>query len=154
SCARPKAPPARTSCRRSSTRSCRKRDARRQGGRETSTGTATVRTPSMPRLLAALLCLGLPAAAQAAPAAAGKDAYPGYERRTVQGFTVLLNDEVLKHDADPRWKRKPTDVLDLELRTICAVLPERTVRLLRRLVIWVEWEDRSDPDAGRAVAKY
>src|SRR5262249_36151865 len=66
---------------------------------------------------------------------------PGYTYRSIQGFPVLIQSEVLQNDEDPRWKRKPTEVLEYELRTINQVLPERLVSKLRKLVIWVEWQD-------------
>jgi len=79
---------------------------------------------------------------------------PGYERRVIEGFDVLLGKEVLENNDSAKFKRKPADVLELELNTICRSLPPRTVKLLRTIVIWVEWEDKDDPDFGKAVAKY
>jgi hypothetical protein len=107
-----------------------------------------------------LCAAGFPGPALAQPAAkksADKKkpgAIPGYTRRTVQGFTLLIHEDVLKHDRDPKWKRRPLAVLDLELGTIARSLPARTVKALRTVVVWVEWEDSDDPDFGRLVAKY
>jgi hypothetical protein len=117
---------------------------------------------------AALLAVGLGLLLPPSPAAArpkdeektrGKPrslaAFPGYKRQRIQGFTLLISNAVYRANEDERWKRKPLDVLDLELGTIARRLPEAGVNLLRRLLIWVEWEDRSDPDfARRIVAKY
>jgi hypothetical protein len=61
---------------------------------------------------------------------------------------------VFKNNEDEVWKRRPLDVLDLELGTIARKLPARTVTALRRLVVWIEWEERSDGDFGKVVAKY
>ena len=106
-----------------------------------------------------LFVLGLPGPAPAQPAGKKpadkkKPAIPGSTRRTIQGFTVLVHDDVFQHDEDPRWKRRPLAVLDLELGTIARSLPTRTVKALRTVLVWVEWEDTDDPDVRRAVAKY
>jgi hypothetical protein len=81
---------------------------------------------------------------------------PGYKKQMIQGFTLLINNDVYKHNKDERWKRKPIDVLDLELGTIVSKLPEKYVKALQsQFLIWIEWEDTSDPDlARRVVAKY
>ncbi len=81
-------------------------------------------------------------------------AIPGYEKQTIHGFTLLINDEVYKNNDDRKWKRKPIAVLEGELGTIVRRLPDRTVKALRNLLIWVEWQERTDPDLGKAVAKY
>ena len=78
----------------------------------------------------------------------------GYKRATIQGFTLMINEEVYKHNDDEEWKRKPREGLELEWTTIARKLPDRSVKALRGLVVWVEWEDKSDPDFGKAVAKY
>lgn len=114
-------------------------------------------------LAAALAVFGLAAEAQgqstkdtAKPAAKAKTkAAPAYKKATIQGFTLMINQEVYRHNDDPRWKRKPLDVLDLELGTIVRRLPERYVKALRRITLWIEWEDTDDPDFDRGVvAKY
>ncbi|HMF14427.1 MAG TPA: hypothetical protein VKE94_19055 [Gemmataceae bacterium] len=79
---------------------------------------------------------------------------PGYKHRNIEGFDVLLHAKVLEHENDPDFKRKPLDVLELELNTITRSLPPRTVNVLHGIVIWVEWDDTSDPEHGVAVAKY
>jgi hypothetical protein len=85
----------------------------------------------------------------------GKVVVPGYKREVIRGFTLLINDDVYENNDDKKWKRKPLDVLDLELGTICRNLPERSVKVLQRILIWIEWEDTSDPDLAKGVvAKY
>src|SRR5262249_5158910 len=79
---------------------------------------------------------------------------PGYKHRQIEGFDVLLHEKVLQHADDAEYKRKPLDVLELELNTITRVLPPRLVNTLRGIAIWVEWDDTDDPDHGLAVAKY
>jgi hypothetical protein len=119
---------------------------------------ATSRRAFLTCALAVLgLAVALPrAAAQPKDPGKGKpkSPIPGYRKETIQGFTLLINEEVYKQSEDPVWKRKPLEVLDRELGTIARRLPARTVTALRRLLVWVEWEDRSDPDFGKVVAKY
>jgi len=79
---------------------------------------------------------------------------PGYKHRNIEGFDVFLQSKVLEHADDANFKRKPLDVLELELNTITRSLPPNTVRLLRGILIWVEWDDTDDPDYGKSVAKY
>jgi hypothetical protein len=80
---------------------------------------------------------------------------PGYKVQRIHGFTLLINNAVFTNNTDSRWKRKPLDVLELELGTISRRLPDRDVQVLRSILIWVEWQDRADPDVKRgAVAKY
>jgi hypothetical protein len=85
----------------------------------------------------------------------GKAILPGYKKVKCQGFTLVINNEVFDHNDDEEWQRKPLDVLDLELGTIADKLPDDYVKMLQRIIIWVEWQDRSDPDLKRkVVAKY
>jgi hypothetical protein len=82
-------------------------------------------------------------------------AIPGYEHRALEGFDLLINHEVLEHNQDTRYKRKPLDVLERELGTVNRALPPRALNVLRGIVIWVEWEERDDPDFNKGVvAKY
>lgn len=80
---------------------------------------------------------------------------PGYTKATIQGFTLIIHEDVYKNNDDARWKRKPLDVIDLELATIVKRLPARFVTVLRRILLWIEWEDKNDPDLKNGVvAKY
>jgi hypothetical protein len=79
---------------------------------------------------------------------------PGYKHQQLEGFDVLLHSKVLDHANDSEYKRKPLDVLELELNTITRVMQPWQVKVLRGIVIWVEWDDEDDPDHGIAVAKY
>jgi hypothetical protein len=81
-------------------------------------------------------------------------AIPGYKKQSIHGFTLLIHEDVYKNNDDEKWARKPLDVLEGELGTIVRKLPDRTVKVLRNLLIWIEWHDKSDPDIGKAVAKY
>ncbi|MFO0929618.1 MAG: hypothetical protein U0736_21740 [Gemmataceae bacterium] len=114
------------------------------------------------RWVAVLLLLGLVVAdapgqvkpkGPAKPKAGGSPA--GYRKQAIQGFTLYIHEDVFKNNDDPKWDRKPLDVLDLELSTIVKKLPPRAVTALRRLLVWIEWADESDPDLDRGVvAKY
>jgi hypothetical protein len=84
----------------------------------------------------------------------GPFARDGYEDRPIEGFTVRLHEKVLDHENDAEYKRKPLDVLELELNTITRSATRREVEALRKVPIWVEWDDKDDPDWGKAVAKY
>jgi hypothetical protein len=79
---------------------------------------------------------------------------PGYKHRSIEGFDVFLSSKVLEHADDADYKRKPLDVLELELNTITRSLPPNTVRLLRGIVIWVEWDDTQNPHYDSAIAVY
>jgi hypothetical protein len=112
-------------------------------------------------LLALVLGLVLPAgtvSAQTRKAAEGPKAkvtLPGYKKVKVQGFTLMVNNAVFEHDDNDQWQRKPREVLELELGTIVDKLPDDYVKILQRIIIWVEWEDKTDPDLKRkVVAKY
>src|SRR5262249_37089600 len=128
----------------------------------------------MPRLAALLaaITLALSALAPAAPAQSKKDptktapdkgkakakdkgAVPGYKKATIQGFTLLINEEVYKHNDDELWNRKPLEVLELELGTIVKRLPAGCVKELRKILLWNEGGDKDDPDLrSGSGAKY
>ncbi len=116
--------------------------------------------------IALLVALVVPPHAQAqstgskaAPPAGKKGADPevaGYRTIKLQGFTLLVSNKVYSIDT-AKYKTKPLDVLDGELKRITEVMNARSVALLRKLVIWVEWDDREAVGNGRkgtAVAIY
>ncbi len=70
---------------------------------------------------------------------------PGYSYRVIEGFHVLINKEVLDHEADPKFKRKPLSVLELELKLISGLFPSEAVSLLRTVPIWAEWPKSGSP---------
>jgi hypothetical protein len=78
----------------------------------------------------------------------------GYQTKMIHGFTVLVSDEVIEKNDEKKWARTPLEVLDLELGTIVRVIPAKPVDALRKILIWVEWEDKDDPEYPKAVAKY
>jgi hypothetical protein len=79
---------------------------------------------------------------------------PGYTLKKIEGFDVLVHDKVIQHNDDAEYKRKPLDVVELELGTVVRVLPKKVEQALTSILIWVEWDDEADPDAGKVVAKY
>lgn len=81
---------------------------------------------------------------------------PGYQVRTIEGFNVLVSDETMRHQETDEFKRKPLDVLDFELKTITTLMHADAVKVLRGLLIWVEWDESLSTGTGRggAVAVY
>jgi len=76
------------------------------------------------------------------------DQIPGYVRHTIEGFTVLVNQDVLRVNTD-HYERKPLEVLELELKTITKLMSEKALNTLRRLIIWVEWSELVEFSSGR-----
>jgi hypothetical protein len=84
---------------------------------------------------------------------------PGYKYRSIDGFNLLVNKTVLEEDQKSTSRRKPMQVLELELDLLVGELPPRAVVVLRDIPIWVEWDktievDSNAPRGGRAVAQY
>ncbi len=87
---------------------------------------------------------------------AATEPVPGYKRKMIEGFNVLVNNEVLEQNAE-KYKRPPMRVLELELKTIVRIMRPEAVKVLRNLVIWVEWDEHIDlknGGNGQAVAVY
>jgi hypothetical protein len=63
----------------------------------------------------------------------------GYERRFVQGFTILVHRDVLSRDkvADAALRE-----MEKQLGDVNCVLREKALARLRRVTIWVEWEKK------------
>ncbi len=116
--------------------------------------------------LVAALALASPLAAQAPKPA--KNAPPtlqekpklkvaDYRTYTVQGFTVLIHDDVFG-EAAKAFERPPLEVLDAELATVVKVVNPKSADALRRLILWVEWDETSsgveNGRPGVAVAVY
>ena len=118
-----------------------------------------------------LLPVALLLLAQAAPEALGQlvhpkgaasrknedwEPVPGYKYREIEGFRLLVHKEVIEEDKKSTDKRKPLEVLQIELGMIVRDLPPRYVTNLRTIPIWVEWDMKKHEDAeGRsAVAVY
>jgi hypothetical protein len=86
-----------------------------------------------------------------------KEQVPGYEPQLVEGFTLILSKEALKHIDNREYTRTPVQVLEQELKTIVSSFPAKAVNVLRRLPIWVEWNMGENGEEGRpgvAIAVY
>ena len=82
---------------------------------------------------------------------------PGYTPKLVEGFTVLLSDETMQHLDDPKFKKKPVEVLAQEFKAITAAMPAKSIKILQGLLFFVEWDNREtlrNGRAGRALAVY
>src|SRR5262245_17896967 len=82
----------------------------------------------------------------------------GYTTEMIEGFTVFVSDESKRNFDDPKFKRKPMEVLELELKGICRVMPPKMLKILQTVKVFAEWEDpESKPKDGRpgvVVARY
>lgn len=81
-------------------------------------------------------------------------AVPGYERRVLEGFQLLINKVVIEKPVDD-YARKPFEVLEDELKSINRLIVPKILHELQKVPIWVEW-DRGEKKAtgGRTVAVY
>jgi hypothetical protein len=77
------------------------------------------------------------------------EAIPGYTKRTIEGFTVLLSDKTLREGAAAKFERQPLEVLESELKALCGLMPARTLKALRNVLIWVEWDEEVEVRNGR-----
>jgi hypothetical protein len=95
----------------------------------------------------------------ASPGAKGKAAkddwepVPGYKYREINGFHLLVNNTVLEKAKKSEDRRKPMEVLELELDLLVRAIPPRATTALRTIPVWVEWESRHANTSG-AVAVY
>jgi hypothetical protein len=104
--------------------------------------------------LAVLLALPLAAAAPKGAQNANQPGIavpevPGYERRVMEGFTLLIHTDVIKNDNDSKLERKPLEVLELELKQVSSVMNPAAAKALKQILIWVRWDDKSPLSNGR-----
>ena len=90
---------------------------------------------------------------KAAKGAVDWEPIPGYKYRSILGFNVLINHTVLEEQARSTQRRKPLEVLELELGMLVHTLPPRAVDILRQILIWVEWDKMDDVKNGPAMAQ-
>lgn len=85
-----------------------------------------------------------------------REPVPGYKFRQINGFHLLVSRMVVEEDENSTQRRKPLDVLELELSTLVRDLPPRCVEVLRTIPIWVEWDAPTPnlPDGGQMLAWY
>jgi hypothetical protein len=78
---------------------------------------------------------------------------PGYKYREIDGFHLLVNVKVLEEAAKSTDRRKPMEVLEMEMDFLVRLLPPKAVTALRVIPIWVEW-DAGRGETAHAVACY
>jgi len=71
------------------------------------------------------------------------DPQSAYQEQSIQGFTVLVNQQVL---AEARAAANVHDELARQFGEVVEVVPPPAVSALRKVRVWVEWSKR--PDAG------
>ena len=76
----------------------------------------------------------------------------GYRAYTVLGFSVLLSDECVKQHAESTSERKPLDVLERELKSLAELMPPKPLATLRKVLIWVQWDEGRQVENGRKGA--
>ncbi|QEL17292.1 peroxiredoxin family protein [Limnoglobus roseus] len=109
----------------------------------------------MLRLLSLLVAVGFlvpPVQGQAKPApkkALLPDAIPGYKVQMIDGFTVAVSEDVLAADVR-KFKRKPLEAIELDLKNICELFNDKGVEKLRAIPLWVEWDQKSGLANGRS----
>src|SRR5262245_41980299 len=69
----------------------------------------------------------------------------GYTIKLMEGFTVLLSDEVVKEDEKSKLERKPLVALAWEFQTVNKLLPPNAVKALHNVLIWAEWDQQIAP---------
>ena len=75
------------------------------------------------------------------PAAKAYVPTSAYKPRQIEGFTILVNPELETHAEEA----KPAFVeLTAQLKTINRVMPDKPLQALRKVKIWMEWENRKD----------
>jgi hypothetical protein len=80
-----------------------------------------------------------------------REIVPGYETREINGFTMLLSTLAVKEGKNDDGR--PFKALVTEFDGLVNVLPPKTLKLLRRVLVWIEWDnvDRANPNT---LAKY
>jgi hypothetical protein len=86
--------------------------------------------------IAAVLCASNVSASENAEPPAF-DSTSVYQQAVVEGFTVLINPEVVAHEEQARLMRAE---LERQLKEITRVVPDKVVVDFRKYRIWVEWE--------------
>jgi hypothetical protein len=100
------------------------------------------------RPLTLLLLLPAVAFAQPKDKPSPLDKIDGYKRHVIEGFTLLVSDDVAKADVS-KFERKPMEVLELELKMLVKIMTAKQLDALRNLPVWVEWEEQFEMTNGR-----
>jgi hypothetical protein len=94
------------------------------------------------RVAGAATCAVLIFLAIPTPATAGEpDPTSAYEKRAVEGFTVLVNRRVLEHKKDAAEALKEVNA---QLGRIARVVSPKRLATLRNVRIWVEWANHPE----------
>lgn len=86
-----------------------------------------------------------------------RELVPGYETRQIHGFTVLLSTQAVKEGKKDNGR--PFRALQIEFDGLAEVLSPAALKILRKVPIWIEWDNRDRPTFGTfgqrpALAKY
>jgi hypothetical protein len=63
-----------------------------------------------------------------------------YQQESIQGFRILINPTVLAH---PQKAREMRQELSSQLTAITRIMPAKPLSALRKVRIWVEWENQA-----------
>ena len=89
--------------------------------------------------IARLACWSLLATARIAAPAQAFAPTSDYTERTIQGFTVLVNKTLSEHEPEEAAALKE---LESQLKDIIRVVPPGPLADLRKVRIWLEWNDK------------
>lgn len=73
---------------------------------------------------------------------------PGYTYREINGFRLLIHNTVLEEHEKSTDRRKPLEALELELTMLVCDLPPKAADVVRRLPIWVQWNEHRERMVG------
>ncbi|HEX3869147.1 MAG TPA: hypothetical protein VHV77_01795, partial [Pirellulales bacterium] len=93
-----------------------------------------------------------PPGSGAAMAMANPGSFTGRKLRMIEGFTCVLSDEMVENLESSKYKVKPIDVLSQELKAISEIFPPDAVKMLRGLLIWIDWDDQVPTSNGRGMS--
>lgn len=62
-----------------------------------------------------------------------------YKVKFIQGFTILIHPKVIQHEVETK---KLVDELDYQLSKVVHVMPDKPLSIIRKVKIWVEWENK------------
>ena len=89
-------------------------------------------------MLCALWAAALAVAAAIARQARAFEPTSAYRQRTVKGFTVLIGPEAVRHEKELEQALKE---LEAQLGRVVDTVPEPALEALRKVRIWVEWDN-------------
>jgi hypothetical protein len=81
-----------------------------------------------------------------------KEIVPGYETRRINGFTMLLSTQAIREGK--KENGRPFQALLTEFDGIVKVLPPASLKPLRRVLIWIEWDNQDHLSPGTLAEYY